>query len=96
LNTRNLTNTQKTETKMSDFKDLLVRNGDTVENFKVRGITLANGIKDEAIANNLSVVGYEPFYKSMGVELFPNLTTNLRLPYLSPLLQPYFLKWLRI
>ena len=83
INTRKLTKIQTTESKMEDFKNLIVRNGDKVENFKVRGITLANGIKDEAIADNLSVVGYEPFYKSMGVELFPNLVSNLRLPYMD-------------
>lgn len=74
---------QVTTRTMIEFKDLLVRNGEKIENFKVRGITLANGIKDETIANNMSVVGYEPFYKSMGVELFPNLASNLKLPYLD-------------
>jgi hypothetical protein len=83
LNTRKLTNIQTTETKMNDLKKLLVRNGDTVQNFKVRAITLANGIKDETTASDVSVVGYEPFYKSMGVDIMSGLNSNIKLPYMD-------------
>lgn len=84
LNAKKIENKPQIKTRtMNEFKDLLIRSGEKIENLSLRGITLANGIKDEAIANNMSVVGYEPFYKSMGVELFPNLVTNLKLPYVD-------------
>ena len=67
--------------KMSNFKEIIKRNGDTIENFKVRALDLTAGIYDVQTASNISVVGYEPFYKQMGVEIMPNLVNAIKLPY---------------
>lgn len=72
---------------MENFNDLITRSADgKIENFSVRALTLANSIVDVAVAGNISVVGYEPFYKQMGVEILPNLTTAIKLPYVDAII----------
>jgi hypothetical protein len=68
---------------MENFSDLIVRNGERVENLNVRALVLASGIDNVTVAGNTSVVGYEPFYKQMGVTVYPNLVGSLKLPYQS-------------
>ncbi|RCW38668.1 hypothetical protein [Marinilabilia salmonicolor] len=77
----NQINKNNSETKMRDFKEVVTRSGDKVENFSVRAVELASGIYDEKVAGNVSSVGYEPFYKGMGVEILPNLQSAIKLPY---------------
>lgn len=70
--------------KFRNFKNEIVqRSGDYVNNFKVRAIELSSNIYDEKVGGGLSVVGYEPLYKQMGVQVLPNLTSALKLPYIS-------------
>lgn len=85
INKKNNNNNNKIEIKnnMENFLDKIVRNGDKVENFSVRAIELATSLDDVQVAGNLSVVGYQPFYQQMGVEVLPNLTTSLKLPYVA-------------
>jgi len=72
------------ERKSMEFKELIKRNGDRVENFKVRAITLSSGIYDTKTDGSLSVVGYEPFYKEIGVKTYDNLSSTLKLSSTSP------------
>lgn len=70
--------------KFRNFKNEIVqRSGDYVNNFKVRAIELSSNLYDEKVAGGLSVVGYEPLYKQMGVQVLPNLTSALKLPFIS-------------
>ena len=80
-NTNKIINREKNMN--TEFKELLVRNGDTIENFKVRAITLSTAIDNVQVVGDISSVGYEPFYKNMGVSILPNLTTSIKLPYVS-------------
>ena len=80
LNEKNNKNTDK---KMEKFSELIVRNGDKVENFSTRALVLASDIDNVTVAGNTSVVGYEPFYKQMGVEIIPNLKGSIKLPYMT-------------
>lgn len=78
-NTNTITiNKEKT---MSKFNELIVRSNGTIENFSTRAITLATGLNDVQVNGDLSVVGYEPFYKQMGVQILPNLTSAIKLPF---------------
>lgn len=83
VNAKRINNTQISIRTMTKFNELITRNGDMIENFKTRAITLSTPIDNVELAGNLSIVGYEPFYKQMGVEILPNLTTTLKLPYIS-------------
>lgn len=70
--------------KFRNFKDEIIqRSGDYVNNFKVRAIELSSNVYDEKVAGGLSVVGYEPLYKQMGVQVLPNLTSALKLPFIA-------------
>lgn len=70
--------------KIRNFKnEIIQRNGNYIENFKVRAIELSSNLYDEKVAGGLSVVGYEPLYKQMGVQVLPNLTSALKLPYVA-------------
>ncbi|MCW0484662.1 hypothetical protein [Gaoshiqia sediminis] len=71
---------------MKQFNEVISRNGDKIENFKARALTLASTIDNVEVAGNVSVVGYEPFYKQMGVEILPNLTTSLKLPFIDAII----------
>ena len=73
----------KSNSKMRNFNEMIVRNGDKVENFKVRALDLTSGAYDSKVGENISVVGYEPFYKQMGVEVLPNLASAIKLPYID-------------
>lgn len=68
---------------MENFGELIVRTGANVENFSVRAVQLTSGIDDVQVAANISSVGYVPFYKSMGCEVLPNLTTSIKLPFVN-------------
>ena len=84
IDIENKNNNRNKEIKMENFKDLIVRSSDgKVENMEVRALVLASGIDNVTVAGNLSTVGYEPFYKLMGVELMPNLSTSIKLPYVG-------------
>lgn len=76
-------NTNKENRNMENFSDLIVRNGEKVENFEVRGLVLSSGIDDVQVAGNISSVGYKPFYKEMGCEILPNLSSSIKLPYVG-------------
>jgi len=82
---RNINNidTNKTNKQMDKFNDLIVRSGDRIENMHVRALTLANTIDNVTVAGDISSVGYEPFYKQMGVQILPNLTTSIKLPFVN-------------
>lgn len=69
------------EKTMTNFKDLIVRNNGTIENFSTRAIALASGVYDTQVTGDLSVVGYEPFYKQLGVQILPNLSSAIKLPF---------------
>lgn len=75
---------QKTMTK---FNETITRNGEKIEDFKVRAITLATPIDNVTLAGDLSIVGYEPFYKQLGVEILPNLAgSSLKLPLMNAMI----------
>lgn len=79
----NKINLNNRENKMNTFNELLVRNGANIENFSTRALVLANGIDNVTVAGDLSSVGYEPFYKQMGVTIMPNLVSSVKLPYVN-------------
>ena len=82
INSQKINNIIKQKNRnMKNFKDIIKRNGENIEDFKVRALDLTSGIYDETTAGNISVVGYEPFYKQMGVEIMPNLVNAIKLPY---------------
>ena len=73
-----------TERKMNtEFKDLLVRNGEAIENFKVRAVTLSTSIDNQIVSGNISDQGYTPFYKQLGAEIMPNLISSIKLPFVN-------------
>lgn len=69
--------------KIRNFKEIIQRNGNYIDNFKVRAIELNSNLYDEKVAGGLSVVGYEPLYKQMGVQVLSNLTSAIKLPYVA-------------
>lgn len=71
------------ERRMTKFNELIVRNNGTIENFSARAIQLASGLNDIQVNGDLAVVGYEPFYKQLGVQILPNLTTSVKLPLVT-------------
>lgn len=84
LNSKKIINNIQTNNRtMTNFSELITRSGDKIENFKVRALNLTSGIDNVQVASNLSVVGYEPFYKQLGVEILPNLATSVKLPYVD-------------
>lgn len=84
IESKNKNKTNNIEPKnMNNFKELLVRNGDSIENFKVRAVTLSTSIDNVQVTGGISSVGYTPFYQNMGVQILPNLTTSIKLPFVN-------------
>jgi len=75
--------TIKQEKRMTNFNELIVRSNGTIENFSTRAVVLASGIDNVTVAGDISAVGYEPFYKQMGVSILPNLTGSIKLPFVN-------------
>lgn len=71
------------EKRMTSFNELIVRSNGTIENFSTRAVVLASGIDNVTVAGDISAVGYEPFYKQMGVSILPNLTNSVKLPFVN-------------
>ncbi|MFY9150932.1 MAG: hypothetical protein WAO52_02880 [Prolixibacteraceae bacterium] len=87
LNSQKINKTIQTRTRtMTNFSELITRNGDKLEGFKARALVLASGIDNVDVAGNTSVVGYEPFYKQMGVEILPNLASSVKLPFIAAMI----------
>lgn len=83
-------NTENRMNEKTQFSDLLVRKGDHIEDFRIkpetlatRAVTLSTTIDNVQVAGNISSVGYEPFYKSMGVSIMPNLVSSVKLPFVN-------------
>jgi len=83
INAKNNPITINKTNRMTNFSELIVRNGANIENFSTRAVVLASGIDNVTVAGDISVVGYEPFYKSMGVTIMPNLVSSLKLPFVA-------------
>jgi len=77
----------KTDRKMTEFKELIVRDAKgEIQNFSARGVVIASGIDNVQVAGNISEVGYEPFYKQMvaqGLDIMPGLSTSVKLPFIT-------------
>jgi len=74
------------ENKMDEFSKWIVRDNDKINNFKVRGVQLSTSIDNVQVLGGISDVGLKSFYKNLPIEVLPNLTTSVKLPYVNGLI----------